>query len=340
MNLLLETLLLANLVLCSGYVVPSNTPVLNCDDEEAHQAAAEAVRYTNAHHHNGYLFALNRVEKIIPLPSHGGDEIYLFELDLLETVCPHVSSTPIEQCPVRAKIEQAVEADCDYKMRKHNNTYEVLQAKCKSELKSAEKLPRVCPNCPHITPLNDTRVVHAVDVALHKFNSGNTTNFYSLQEIGRGRIQQGVGNTAIVEFIAAATNCSKEDAASGLNKCVKEDGPKARYAACSASVVKVPGVADEDVVETCTIHEAQPQKDAQAPLPGPVAPVPHHFIPSRFHHNLHFNNLSPHSSESNSAEQHLLAAHAQRAVKRSLTGKPVHANVRRLPLCPGRKIHF
>ncbi|XP_073482417.1 alpha-2-HS-glycoprotein-like isoform X2 [Aquarana catesbeiana] len=303
MRLLLATLLLAQLVLCSAHVVPSITPVLNCDDEEAHQAAAEAVRYTNAHHHHGYKFALNQVEKIIPLPS-------------------------------------AVEADCDYKMRKHNNTYEVLQAKCKSELKSAEKLPWLCPKCPHVAPLNDTRVVHAVDVALQKFNSGNNTNFYSLHEIGRGRIQQGEGNTVLVEFIAAATNCTKDDAAAGLNECVKEGGPKASYAACSASVVKLPGVIDEDVVEKCTIYEAQPQKDAQAPLPGPVAPVPPHFIPSRFHHNLYFNNLSPHSSESNSAEHHLLAAHAQRAVKRSLTGQPVHANARRPPLCPGRKIHF
>lgn len=54
---------------------------------------------------------------------------------------------------------------------------------------SAEKLPWLCPKCPHVAPLNDTRVVHAVDVALQKFNSGNNTNFYSLHEIGRGRIQ-------------------------------------------------------------------------------------------------------------------------------------------------------
>lgn len=340
MRLQLATLFLAQLLLCSAHVVPSGTPVLNCDDEEAHQAAAEAVRYTNAHHHHGYLFALNRVEKIIQLPSHGPDEIYLFELDLLETVCPHVSSKPIEQCAVRSKIEQAVEADCDYKMRKHNNTYEVLLAKCKSELKSAEKLLRVCPNCPLIAPFNDTRVVHAVDVALHKFNSGNNTNFYGLHEIGRGRIQQGVSDTTIVEFIAAVTNCTKEDAAAGLNGCVEEHGPNAHFATCSGTVVKLPGAADEEVSVKCEIHDAQPQKDAQAPLPGPVAPVPPRFVPSRFHHNLYFNNLSPPSSESNSAEHHLLAAHAHRAVKRSLTGQPVHANVRRLPLCPGRKIHF
>ncbi|XP_018422566.1 PREDICTED: alpha-2-HS-glycoprotein [Nanorana parkeri] len=302
MRLLLATLFLVQLLFSLAHVVPSNNQVLNCDDEEAHQAAAVAVQYINAHHHSGYKFTLNQVEKIIPLPSHGADEIYFFELDLLETLCSHVSSTPIEQCAVRPKIEQAVEADCDFKMRKHNNTFEVLRGKCKSEIKSTEKLRRMCPGCPLLAPFNDSRVVHAVDVALHKFNSGNNTSYYNLHEIGRGRVQH--------------------------------------YASCSGTVVKLPGVADEDVTVKCVIHEPQPRKDAQAPQPAPVAPVVPGFIPSRFHHNLHFNNLGIHSSESNSAEHHLLAAHAQRAVKRSLTGEPVQTSVGRPPLCPGRKIHF
>lgn len=40
-------------------------------------------------------------------------------------------------------------------------------------------------------------------------------------------LQQGEGNTVLVEFIAVATNCTKDDAAAGLNECVKEGGPKA-----------------------------------------------------------------------------------------------------------------
>ncbi|KAM5165148.1 alpha-2-HS-glycoprotein [Mantella aurantiaca] len=340
MKLLLATFLLAQLLLCSAHVVPSNSPVMNCDDEEAHRAAAEAVRYINNVHQSGYKFALNRVEKIIPLPSHGTDEIYLLELDLLETECSHVSPTPIEQCAVRQRIEQAVDADCDFKIRKHNNTYEVLKAKCKSELKSAENLLRLCPDCPLLAPLNDSSVVHAVDVALHKFNGGNNTVFYNLHEIGRGKIQHGVSDTTIVEFIASATNCTKEDAEAGLKECVEDSGPEAHYATCSGTVVKLPRPADEDVTVKCTVHEPQPRKAAQPPQPAPVAPALPGFTPSRFHHKLHFNNLSPHSSESNSAEHHLLAAHAHRAVKRSLTGQPVHANVGKLPVCPGRKIHF
>ncbi|XP_072264279.1 alpha-2-HS-glycoprotein [Pyxicephalus adspersus] len=335
MRLLLATLFLAQVLLYSAHVVPLSNRVINCDDDEAHQVAAAAVQYINAHHHHGYKFALNQVEKILPLSLHGTDEMFFIELELLETVCSHVNPTPLEQCAVRPRIQQAVEADCDFKVRKHNGTFEVLRVKCKSEIKSSEKIVCPYPDCSLLAPLNDSRVVHAVDVALHKFNSGNTTNFYSLHEIGRGKIQHGVSD---VEFIATSTNCTKEDAGSGLKACVEESGPNAHFASCSGTVVKLPGAVDEDITVNCAIHEPQPRSDA--PQPAPVAPVHPGFIPSRFHHDLHFNTMSPHSSESNSAEHHLLAAHANRAVKRSLTGQPVQSNVRNVPLCPGRKIHF
>lgn len=338
MRLILATCFLAHLLFCSAHVLPSHRYVLNCDDAEAHQAAGVAVQYVNARHRQGYKFAFNRVESILQIPSAGGEELYLFELDLLETVCPHVSPTPLEQCPVRQRIDQAVEADCDVKMRKHNNTFEVVSAKCKSELKSAEKMDRLCPNCPLIAPFNDSRVVHAVDVTLQKFNSLNNTNFYNLHETGRAKIQRGHTDVTYVEFVAAATNCTKEDTAAGL-LCVVDAGPKGHYATCSGTVVKHATAADE-VTVNCAVHDPQPQNEAQAPQPAPAVPVGPGFIPSRFHHNLYFNELGPQSSESNSAEQHLLAAHAHRAVKRSLTGTPVHTNVGRIPLCPGRKIHF
>lgn len=65
----MATCFLANLFFCSAHVVPSNSHVLNCDDDEAHQAAAVAVQYINAHRHKGYLFTLNQVDNIVPIAS-------------------------------------------------------------------------------------------------------------------------------------------------------------------------------------------------------------------------------------------------------------------------------
>ncbi|XP_068137215.1 alpha-2-HS-glycoprotein [Hyperolius riggenbachi] len=339
MRLLLSILFLLQVLLCSG-----NT-VLNCDDAEAITAGRVALDYINRLPRRGYKFDLERIENIYSLPSHGNGELYHFELDLIETTCPHVSPTSPENCPIRSRFEQVVEGDCDVRLLKINNTFTVTNMKCKSKIDSAEKFLRDCPNCPFLAPFNDTRVVHAVDVSLHKFNSGNSTVYYHLHEIGRGQIQQtstpnGVIKTTAVEFIAVASNCTKEDINAGLSPCVDETGLNAHFATCSGTVEKLPEAVDEDVAVQCTVLEPQPALDAQAPQPVPAPPMLPGLPPSRFHHNLNFNNLSPHSSESHSAEQVLLAAHAKQKVRRSLTGEPVQAQVARVPLCPGIKLRL
>ncbi|XP_069831201.1 alpha-2-HS-glycoprotein-like [Dendropsophus ebraccatus] len=337
-------IVLAPLLLCWSVASFPHRPtgrVVNCDDAEAHEAAEVALQYINVHHPTGYKFTLNRVENVAVVPTASG-EIFYLELDLLETKCPSISPVPVNLCDVRPIIEQAVEGDCDIKLQKLNGNFTPISSRCKSELDSAENIRRVCPQCSPLAPLNDTQVVHAVDVSLDKFNGGNSTAFYLLHEIGRGRIQSGISNSVHVEFVVAASNCTKNDASSGLFACVEENGDGAHFGACSGSVVKNQGAVDEDVAVQCTVYEPQPGKVTQVGAPQvPLAPPQTNVIRSHFHHNLHHSSLGPHSSESNSAEHLLLAAHnAKHAVKRSLTGEPVPPNVPILPLCPGRKIHF
>ncbi|KAG8581406.1 hypothetical protein GDO81_007660 [Engystomops pustulosus] len=331
---------LASLFLCWAVVLSLSLPrrIVNCDDQEAHEVANIGLQHVNAIHKTGYKFALNAVDNIIVQPVPTGEIIYL-ELDLLETKCPSLSPTPLENCHVRPVIDQAVEGDCDMKLFKHNGTYTITKANCKSGLDSAENIRRICPDCPPLAPLNNTQVVHAVDVALHKFNGGNNTAFYLLREIGRGKIQSGISNSVHVEFVIAASNCSIDDASSGDATCVEETGPDAHFGACSGSVVKIQGTVDEDVSVQCTIYENQPGIVSQAGAPQvPLAPSQTNVGQPHFHHNLHHPSMGPHSSESNSAEH--LSAHAGHAVKRSLTGEPVPPNVPLRPVCPGRKIHF
>ncbi|CAN2390261.1 negative regulation of bone mineralization [Pristimantis euphronides] len=331
---------LAPLLLCCSVVLPRPQPgrVVNCDDAEAYEAANEAVQYINRHHHTGYKHTLNQIETVRVYGLAPLEYIFI-EIDLLETVCPSLSPKPVAECPVRPIIEQAVKGDCDVKLKKENGNFTDIRIRCKSELDSAENIHKFHPNFPLLAPLNDTQVVHAVDVSLHQFNAGNNTSFYLLHEIGRGKIQSGISNSVHVEFVIASSNCTKDDANSGV-ACVEESGAGAHFGGCSGSVVKNQGAVDEDVVVQCTVYDPQPREVAQAVAPQvPLAPPLTNVIQSRFHHNLHHTSLGPHSSESNSAEQ-VLVTKAGHAVKRSLTGEPVLPNVPSLPLCPGRKIHF
>ncbi|KAM4043775.1 alpha-2-HS-glycoprotein [Anomaloglossus baeobatrachus] len=335
-------MVLAPLLLCCSVVLPLPPPgrIVNCDDAEAHEAANAAIQHINDRHNTGYKFTLNRVEKVKVRPTASGEMIFL-ELDLLETKCPSISPTPLLHCVVRPVTEQAVEGDCDVKLHKENGTYNMIGTWCKSELDSAENMRKVCPDCPNLAPLNDTQVVHAVDVSLHKINVGNVGNnstFYLLHEIGRGRIQSGISNSVHVEFVIAASNCTIDEANSGTAACVEKTGAGAHFAACSGSVVKHPGAVDEEVEAQCTVYknlvgEVVETGAPQVPLAPPKTNVLH------FHHNLHHPSMGPHSSESNSAE-HYHAAKAGHVFKRSPTGNPVPPSVQSLPLCPGKKIHF
>lgn len=51
---------------------------------------------------------------------------------------------------------------------------------------SAEDFEKICPNCPHLTVLNDTAGVEAANLALADFNvAESTVGFYKLLELSR-----------------------------------------------------------------------------------------------------------------------------------------------------------
>ncbi|MEE6501444.1 hypothetical protein FKM82_004185, partial [Ascaphus truei] len=229
MRLLLVSLLLSQLLICLAFPL-STRPigrVLDCDDPETHEAAAVALHHINAGHHHGYKYVVNRVENVKVLSGTPSGEIFLLELDLLETKCPAVSPTPVQNCTVRTIIEQAVEGDCDVRLQKLGGNFTVRGVNCKSELDSAETILRMCPNCSLLAPLSDTKVVHAVDLLLLKFNKENNTVFYKLHEIGRAQIQSVPSDKVNVEFVVVATNCSLADAHLGLRACDTLSGDNA-----------------------------------------------------------------------------------------------------------------
>ncbi|XP_024898125.1 alpha-2-HS-glycoprotein isoform X2 [Pteropus alecto] len=183
---------------------------LNCDDPETEQAALLAVDYINSHLLRGYKHTLNQIDKVKVWPRRPMGEVFEIEIDTLETTCHALDPTPVANCSVRQLQEHAVEGDCDFRVLKQDGQFSVLFAKCDSSPDSAEDVLKVCPDCPLLAPLNDTRVVHAVEAALAAFNARNNGSYYQLVEVSRAQLVPFPVST-YVEFVVAATDCvSKE----------------------------------------------------------------------------------------------------------------------------------
>ncbi|OCT78560.1 hypothetical protein XELAEV_18029649mg [Xenopus laevis] len=335
----MKLLLLSLSLICSAFAIPKKPTgrIVDCDSPEANDAALEALHYINTNHHHGYKFVVNQVEEVHVQPETANGEIFYVELDLLESKCPWVSPTPVENCPVRPREEQAVEGDCKVKLQKQGGNFTVLGVSCKSKPDSAENVFLACPTCSLLAPLNDTQVVHAVDAALLNFNNGNNTVHFKLHEIGRAQIQGPANIKAQVEFVIAASNCSKEEANAALDSCVALTGQGAYYGSCAASVTKLPGAQDEEIDVQCTVYD--PQVD-QTGVPSSGVPAQPSVVHGHFHHNLRHSSLGPHSSESNSAEKLLHLHHPKTPTKRSLGKKHADPNALVRPLCPGKKNFF
>ncbi|XP_002914863.3 alpha-2-HS-glycoprotein [Ailuropoda melanoleuca] len=275
-------LLLCLAQLCSCRSIPLGTALtyrqLNCDDPETEQAALAAVDYINSHMLQGYKHTLNQIDKVKVWPRRPMGEVFELEIDTLETTCHVLDPTPLANCSVRQLVEHAVEGDCDFQVLKQDGQFSVLFAKCDSSPDSAEDVRRLCPGCPLLAPLNDTKVVHAVDVALTAFNAQSNGSYFRLLEVSRAQLVP-LPPSTYVEFAVAATDCAAKDVTDPA-KCNLL--AEKQYGFCKATLTEKVG--GEDVAVTCTVFQTQPLlpqpqpegPDAVAvdPRADPAVPVP------------------------------------------------------------------
>ncbi|XP_057595583.1 alpha-2-HS-glycoprotein [Hippopotamus amphibius kiboko] len=248
-----------------------------CDDPETEEAALAAVDYINKHLPRGYKHTLNQVDSVKVWPRRPTGEVFDIEIDTLETTCHVLDPTPLANCSVRQLKEHAVDGDCDFHVLKQDGQFSVLFAKCDSSPDSAEDVQKLCPGCPLLAPLNDSRVVHAGEAALAAFNAENNGSYFQLVEISRAQIVPHPPSVS-VEFAVAATDCvAKEVVDPAKCNLLAEK----QYGFCKGTVTeKIAG--GEDVAVTCTVFQTQavlpqPQPDgaaADAPKPAPDAAVP------------------------------------------------------------------
>ncbi|NXA02428.1 FETUA protein, partial [Nesospiza acunhae] len=335
--------------------VPAAPPApLGCDDPESEAAAEVAVNYINGHSHHGYKFALNRIEDIRVVPQGPNNDIIFLELDLLETTCPILSPTPLENCTVRSFAEHAVEGDCDVKLQKVDGILSVLASKCHSHADSSEDIRKVCPDCPLLARMNDTEVLETVSAALNDYNSKTTDSYLRLLEIGRAKIQYHPGHVVVTEFAVGATNCSAQEAKANVGACQLLPEDQSNFGFCTAVMVKAPS---QDLQVDCQLYGhqvpapdipllswpgvtyAHPGQDTSAGLAPSAVGVTNHNL-GLFHNN-------PVASESSSSEILRSKLSAKSVAKRAVAEVAQHDKVPRPvgfvpppPPCPGRIRYF
>ncbi|XP_061694171.1 alpha-2-HS-glycoprotein 2 [Syngnathoides biaculeatus] len=178
-----------------------------CDSPEAEEAALVAQDYLNGQHTHGYKYALNRIEDIKIISTPDADDVYVVEVDLLETDCHVLDPTPVANCTVRPKALTAVEGDCDVVLKRVGGVLTVRAFKCRTE----ESTEDLCLGCPILLPLNDTKALDFVHASLATFNNITVNTTYSLLEVGRMSTQIVSGGPRyLAEYVIVEANCTND----------------------------------------------------------------------------------------------------------------------------------
>ncbi|XP_063162444.1 alpha-2-HS-glycoprotein [Candoia aspera] len=342
MNSLIALVLLGQILGCTlshHLDLPSD-----CNSKEAEQYAALVVDYINAHNVHGYKQALNVIKDIVIVKKLTGKAIYM-ELGLLESKCPVLSPTPIENCIVRTQQQHAVEADCDAKLLSVDGSTKVVAVKCHSSPDSVEDLLKLCPDCPVLLPLNDPAVIEAAEYVLHKHNEQNLGRAYKILEISRGQHHH-LPNLVYVEFAIVETNCLVQEAHDGQHDCLPKAAADAHVGFCRATVFRKDAatekLTDEKFESDCVIFDHKAGESH-------VHLIEHHLgknIPSPGHNHTVLNLVHSHNDTNASYESHsaeVLPEVAAPVVKREAPPTEVpHTTHHMHPakLCPGKIHHF
>ncbi|XP_061550361.1 alpha-2-HS-glycoprotein 2 [Phycodurus eques] len=229
-----------------------------CDSPEAEEAALVAQDYLNGQHTHGYKYALNRIEDIKIISKPDADDVYVVEVDLLETDCHVLDPTPVANCTVRPKALTAVEGDCDVVLKRVGGVLTVTAFKCKTE----ESTEDLCLGCPILLPLNDTKALDLVHASLATFNNITVNTTYSLLEVGRMSTQIVSGGPRyLAEYVIAEANCTND-------VCVPLNDVMANRGICTAK-----GLGTAHAVDCKMFPVMVPPQDANSTYVFPTSHV-------------------------------------------------------------------
>nr|AFK11261.1 hypothetical protein [Callorhinchus milii] len=261
--------LLGVLAVCTVLLMPCVMSQIHeaipCDSQEVVALADLAVNHINEVEKQGYKFSLDRIENVQQLKKDGGENVYYIEIDVRETKCHILDPRPLSDCKIRPFLDTKVEGDCKViVVTKAGAPSSVDGYRCELSPDSAEDVIEKCPNCPTLLLPNDTGVLYAVNVSLHKFNHvSNHMHKFQLRDITRAS-GKGVGSPVMVEFSIQETPCRK---ASPLCSLIALISPQNGF--CAATVTPAGATAPEIVDVTCELYSTKVAPDSStAPLEG------------------------------------------------------------------------
>uniref|UniRef100_A0A8L0DVF1 Cystatin fetuin-A-type domain-containing protein n=1 Tax=Oncorhynchus mykiss TaxID=8022 RepID=A0A8L0DVF1_ONCMY len=156
----------------------------SCDEKEKEPGARLAMLSINNKHFHGYKFQLSNITFSTVEKGQSDCKLHL-ELDLQETTCHIINPKSFEECDIRQDYE-TVSHYTTMANQTLNNISDTCQSCRERDTFSAEKMVRMCPDCPILLPLHSPEGLESVKAGLRQFNMDhNYTSYFKLMEVGR-----------------------------------------------------------------------------------------------------------------------------------------------------------
>ncbi|KAG9266458.1 alpha-2-HS-glycoprotein 1 [Astyanax mexicanus] len=232
----------------------SSNETYQCQVDKDDQALEEAVQFINDLHHHGYKFKLVKKESRKP-ENEGKSCDVLMAVTLEETKCHVVNPKPLDECEIRPFHETKVTAKCNVTVCGGGPKTGIKQFTCDTEPVSNVEVAKICPDCPALLPLHDSRGLESVKAAVEKFNKDSDfTKYFKLLEVGRLTTQHNMmfGQTYFAEFALVETECSDQTKPEEKPACKPKCSQETRHGFCKSTQL-----GNGSLTVTCEIYEAQ-----------------------------------------------------------------------------------
>ncbi|KAM9478429.1 alpha-2-HS-glycoprotein 1 [Salvelinus alpinus] len=256
----------------------------SCDENEKEPGARLAMLSINNKHFHGYKFQLSNITSSTVEKGLESDCKLHLDLDLKETTCHIINPKSFEECDIRQHHETQVNAHCNVTLSITEGIAEVSKHSCNTEPVSAEKVIRMCPDCPVLLPLHSPEGLESVKAGLRQFNMDhNYTSYFKLMEVGRiiSGYMMMTGMYYNAELAIVETECNAKSRID-TQACKPLCPDEARHGLCKSTLL---GNGQVDV--NCEIYEALNASSPRTPGRGcghPPHRSGHHTHPGIKHH--------------------------------------------------------
>uniref|UniRef100_A0A8C6UKH5 Fetuin B n=1 Tax=Neogobius melanostomus TaxID=47308 RepID=A0A8C6UKH5_9GOBI len=250
------------LIVCLGasWAAPVDQEVLeaaSCADPVVLGAAAQAMDKINKDRKEGYVFSLRDLANA-HMQKHGENGIVFYlTMNVLETNCHVLSKAHFKNCEVRDLTSTPVYGQCKVAIfiSRVNRVVRLYKYNCVVRPVAAERVNRVCPDCPVLASMDNEGIKKAVSKTLEKFNKeSGLSKHFALLQVTRATLGWGIGMMYFVQYTIQETTCP--NTVEKPEDCPLMDCEFAHKGFCKGSHTPTP-TGEEFVDVTCEIYEPE-----------------------------------------------------------------------------------